>query len=70
MYKGYGDSATKRICDKVIALLVREKFCQKLKGESEPLYIPNRSETGRVKAIMSQMTTSKDTLWVEVTRFG
>jgi hypothetical protein len=27
MYKGYGDSASKRICEKVIALLLRTRFC-------------------------------------------
>ena len=34
MYKGYGDAGTKRVCEKVIALLVREGFCGKFKGES------------------------------------
>ncbi len=68
MYKGYGDSATKKTCDKVIALLLREKFCQKFRGSSEELYLPDRSLTGRVRALMSQMTQSKDPLWIETSR--
>jgi len=68
MYKGYGDSATKRTCEKVIHLLVQEGFCSKFKGQSEPIFVPNRSLTGRVHAIMSQMTTSKDHLWLETSR--
>ncbi|AXT48255.1 NACHT domain-containing protein [Chromobacterium rhizoryzae] len=70
MYKGYGDSATKKTCDKVIALLLRDKFCQKYKGVSEELYLPERSMTGRVKAIMSQMTLSNDPLWIEASRIS
>jgi len=68
MYKGYGDSATKRVCEKVIALLLREKFCLKVRGSSESLYIPDRSFRGRVQGIMSQMTTSKDNIWTQVSR--
>lgn len=68
MYKGYGDSTSKKTCDKVIALLVREKFCQKFRGATEELYIPNRSMTGRVRSIMSQLTQSKDQLWLEASR--
>lgn len=70
MYKGYGDSATKKICERVIALLVREGFCQKHKGATGPIYIPNRSLTYRVKAIMSQLTTSKDNLWLQASKLG
>lgn len=68
MYKGYGDSTTKRTCEKVIHLLVREGFCAKFKGESEPIYVPDRALTGRVQAIMSQLTTSKDPLWLHASR--
>lgn len=68
MYKGYGDSTTKRICEKVIVLLLKERFCSKVKGSSEALYIPDRSFGGRVQAIMSQMTTSKDDLWTQTSR--
>ncbi len=70
MYKGYGDSTTKKTCEKVITLLVRDGFCTKFKGQSEPIYVPERSLTGRVQAIMSQMTTSRDPLWLQVTRIG
>ena len=70
MYKGYGDSTTKRICEKVIALLLKEKFCLKVRGASEDLFIPDRSFRGRVQGIMSQMTTSKDDLWTQATRIN
>lgn len=68
MYKGYGDSSTKKTCDKVIHLLVREEFCSTFKGQSEQIFLPNRSLTGRVHAIMSQMTTSKDPIWLQASR--
>jgi ABC-type dipeptide/oligopeptide/nickel transport system ATPase component len=68
MYKGYGDSTTKRICEKVIALLLKERFCSKVKGASEALFIPDRSFGGRVQAIMSQMTISRDELWLQTSR--
>lgn len=66
MYKGYGDHVTKRICEKVIAILLREGFCSKTRGNTETLYLPNRAFTGRVKSIMSQLTTSKDDLWIRI----
>lgn len=69
MYKGYGDSTTKKTCEKVMHLLVREDFCSKFRGESGAIYVPNRSRTGEVHAIMSQLTTSKHTLWAQVSRF-
>jgi hypothetical protein len=68
MYKGYGDSSTKKTCEKVIAVLLREGFCKRYKGATEDLYLPDRSLTGRVKAIMSEMTQSKDDIWVQVSR--
>lgn len=68
MYKGYGDSATKKTCEKVIHLLVREGFCSKHKGKSEDLFIPDRACSARVRTIMSQMTTSKDPIWVLASR--
>jgi hypothetical protein len=70
MYKGYGDAATKKVCEKVIALLVREGFCSKFQGATEDLFIPDRSLTGRARAIISQMTQSKDELWTKVLRIG
>lgn len=70
MYKGYGDAATKKICEKVIALLVREGFCSKFQGATEDLFIPDRGLTGRARAIASQMTQSKDELWTKVSRIA
>ncbi|WP_156141330.1 hypothetical protein [Aeromonas dhakensis] len=68
MYKGYGDSSTKKTCEKVIHLLVSDGFCQKYKGNSEFLYIPDRAYTSRVNMIMSQLTTSDDEIWKQVSR--
>jgi hypothetical protein len=70
MYKGYGDAATKKICEKVIALLVREGFCSKFQGATEDLFIPERSLTARARAIIGQMTQSKDDLWAKVSRIA
>lgn len=59
MYKGYSDSVSKKTCDKVIQLLIKESFCKIYKGDSEALYVPDRALTNRVRVIMSQLTTSK-----------
>lgn len=69
MYKGYSDSNTKKTCEKVIGLLVRDGFCSTFRGQSETIYVPERSLTGRVHAIMSQLTTSRDPLWLQISRF-
>jgi hypothetical protein len=69
MYKGYGDSASKKVCEKVIALLLRKGFCSKFPGTSEDVYLPDRSMTLRARQILSQMTQSKDEIWDQVSRF-
>lgn len=66
MYKGYGDIESKRICERVIGLLIRGHFCERVQGSTGALYIPNRRMQGRVKDIMSKLTTSKDDLWLKV----
>lgn len=68
MYKGYGNSNTKKTCEKVIQLLLRERFCASYKGANGAMFVPDRALMGRVKAIMSQMTTSKDPLWLQASR--
>lgn len=68
MYKGYGDAATKKVCEKVIHLLVHEGFCSRTQGATEDLYIPDRSLTSRAKLIMNQMTQSKDSVWLQASR--
>src|ERR1039457_3992638 len=69
MYKGYGDSASKRICEKVIAVLLRKGFCGQFRGTSEEVYVPDRSMTQRAKLMLSQMTQSKDEVWLEISRY-
>ncbi|MGG2044890.1 hypothetical protein [Burkholderia gladioli] len=68
MYKGFGDSTSKKICEKVISALIHYKFCTRFKGSSEETFLPNRSLTPRARAIMNQMTLSKDELWAAVSR--
>jgi uncharacterized protein YjbI with pentapeptide repeats len=69
MYKGYGDLASKKICEKVIALLLRKGFCSQFRGTSEEVYVPDRSMTQRARLMLSQMTQSKDEVWLEVSRY-
>jgi hypothetical protein len=69
MYKGYGDSASKKICEKVIALLLRKGFCGQFKGTSEDVYVPDRSMTQRARLMLSRMTQSRDEVWLEVSRY-
>ena len=68
MYKGYGDSAGKKICEKGIALLLRKGFCSRFKGTSEDVTLPGRSLTQCARLMLSQMTQSKDEVWLEVSR--
>jgi hypothetical protein len=68
MYKGYGDAATKKICEKVIAMLVRGGFCERIQGTTEDLYIPDRSLTARAKLMTNQMTQSHDPMWLQVSK--
>jgi uncharacterized protein YjbI with pentapeptide repeats len=69
MYKGYGDSSSKKICERVIALLLRKGFCSRFPGTSEDVYAPDRSMTLRAKLMLSQMTQSKDEIWTQVSHF-
>ncbi len=70
MYKGYADSKTKWICEKVIDLLVKERICSRHRGTTETLFLPDRSLTDRAKRILSEMTLSTDNLWLQVDRLN
>jgi hypothetical protein len=70
LFRGRGDSLNRKLADRVIKFMIREKLIEKTSGYDGDLYIPNRSYTHRLKQIMDQMSLSKDSIWIEVTKIG
>jgi hypothetical protein len=54
------------LISKVLNLLITEGVLETAKGNDGTLYIPVRKHTGRMKAILSELATSKDPLWIAV----
>lgn len=66
LLRGLGVSANKQIGEKILGKLLDEKILTRRKGDEGYIYIPCRSQTGRIKKIMAELTFSKDPLWLAV----
>ena len=66
LYRGSGNSVNKPLIDNILRILIDEKLVFKHKGKEGMIYSPERSETGRMKRIMSDLTLSTDSLWERI----
>jgi len=70
LLRGFGQNASKKLSDKILKLLLREKVLEASPGKEGTIYIPNRSYAGRMKAMMEELKSSGDALWTEVDTFN
>ncbi|MDQ0251599.1 hypothetical protein J2W22_003687 [Sphingomonas kyeonggiensis] len=66
LLRGFGQSASKKLSDRVLKLLLREGIITAAPGKEGTIYVPNRSEAGRMKAMMEELKSSADAIWREV----
>lgn len=63
LLRGMGVSANKPLGERILRKLMDENFVTRHKGDEGYIYKAQRSQTGRVKKIMTDLTLSNDPLW-------
>lgn len=66
LLRGMGVSANKKLGEKILGKLLDEKLVTRHKGDEGYIYKPERSQSGRVRKITTDLTLSKDPLWQSV----
>jgi len=61
LYRGL-DHKGKRLVPSILALLVREQLVLKLKGATEPVWLPAREHSARIRRLLSAPSKSEDPL--------
>lgn len=66
LLRGMGVSPNKQLGEKILGKLLDEKIVTRHKGDEGYIYKPQRSQAGRIKKITTDLTLSKDPLWLSV----
>lgn len=66
LLRGMGVSANKQLGEKILRKLMDENLVTRHKGNEGYVYNPKRSQTGRVKKMMADLTLSNDSLWESI----
>ena len=67
--RGFAKIGTPGLTGKVLNYLLREGVLERSKGQEGWLYIPVRKHSGRMQAILAELTTSQDEIWRTVSEF-
>ncbi len=59
-----------KLLDKILKLLVREKILREARGDEGRIYIPERAQAHRMRALLSELQLSKDALWTAVEKMS
>ncbi|HAP22147.1 MAG TPA: hypothetical protein DCR27_12835 [Lachnospiraceae bacterium] len=63
-------SSNKKLSQNILSELVKEKLVKIVPGDEGDVYKPVRRETGRMDKMLTDLTLSKDPLWIKVTEMG
>lgn len=66
LLRGLGDRSDSKICDKILNKMITEQIITKHKGKEGWVYSPVLKNTERMCNILSDLSNSKDTLWLFV----
>jgi len=70
LLRGLGAVGSSALANKILNLMGRDGLLRTVPGKEGKLYIPERSNTGRMKKIMDELNTSTDPLWMEVSKLS
>lgn len=59
-------SSNRKISQSILSELVNEKLVKKVLGDEGDVYKPIRKETGRMNKILTDLTLSRDPLWLKI----
>lgn len=66
LLRGLGNLVKQGTLDKIINKLISEGLATKEKGDAGAIYVPNRSHTRRAAKIISELSLSKDQIWMYI----
>jgi hypothetical protein len=66
LLRGLGRLGDRSVRDEVVNLLLREEIIERFRGDEGHVYAPVRAHTHRMQKIVSELTQSKDPLWIEI----
>lgn len=70
LLRGMGVSANKQLGEKILNKLLDEGLVTRIKGDEGYVYKPVRSKTGRIDKMLTDLTLSKDPLWLMISGFS
>ena len=70
LLRGMGVSANKQLGEKILKLLLEEELITYIKGDEGKIYKPVRNKTGRIDKILTDLTLSKDSIWLTVSELN
>lgn len=70
LLRGMGVSANKQLGERILNKLLDEELVIRIKGNEGYIYKPIRSKTGRVDKMLTDLTLSKDPLWLAISNFS
>ncbi|MCF4165777.1 hypothetical protein L2U69_08995 [Zavarzinia compransoris] len=68
LLRGLGEFGDAKLQSKVLSVLIKNRFLTEAPGRSGKLFVPERSMTSRVKAMMSKLQQSDDEVWREISK--
>lgn len=66
LLRGMGSAVNRPLGEKMLSLLIDEKLVYTIKGDEGPVYKPDRGKMGRIDQILTELTLSKDPLWIKI----
>lgn len=70
LLRGMGVSANKQMGEKILNKLLDEGLITRIKGDEGYVYKPVRNQTGRIDKMLTDLTLSKDPLWVKISEIS
>lgn len=70
LLRGLGREVDSGMANKILNLLIREGILERARGEEGALYVPKRSQTKRMRLMLSELATSKDEVWQRVSELN
>lgn len=69
LLRGLGDIAKPKLAERILKLLVTESLLKIVAGDEGIVYVPVRSQTRRMNTMITELSLSKDTIWLKVDKF-
>jgi hypothetical protein len=66
LLRGFGQVASRNLARRILNILLRDGLLTTFRGSEGAVYVPNRAETRRMQALLDDLASSTDPLWMEV----